>query len=86
MIDFDYRGEVKVLLFNHSGTAFRVSAGDRMAQMILERIVNPEVEIVEELEGTERGAGGFGSTGGFNAAKVLGNGHTAVNGSQETKA
>lgn len=65
MIDYDYRGEVKVLLFNHSDKDFAVSAGDRMAQLVLERIVNPEVVVVDDLEGTERGGGGFGSTGGF---------------------
>lgn len=78
MIDYDYRGEVKVLLFNHSGTDFAVNAGDRMAQLVLERIVNPEVVVVEELEGTERGVGGFGSTGGFGFVSAAGNGNGIV--------
>jgi len=65
VIDSDYRGEVKVLLFNHSDVEFRVDEGDRVAQLILQRIATPEVVCVEELGGTVRGGGGFGSTGGF---------------------
>ncbi|KAJ2900285.1 Deoxyuridine 5'-triphosphate nucleotidohydrolase [Zalerion maritima] len=63
VIDCDYRGPVKVLLFNHSENDFAVREGDRIAQLVLERIVNPEVVEVEELEESVRGAGGFGSTG-----------------------
>ncbi|KGO76246.1 DeoxyUTP pyrophosphatase [Penicillium italicum] len=63
VIDADYRGEVKVLLFNHSDVDFPVKAGDRIAQLVLERIYTPEVSVVEELEESVRGAGGFGSTG-----------------------
>ncbi|EIT73981.1 putative dUTPase [Aspergillus flavus] len=63
VIDADYRGEVKVLLFNHSEVDFPVKAGDRVAQLIIERIYTPEVMVVEELEESVRGAGGFGSTG-----------------------
>jgi dUTP pyrophosphatase len=65
VIDADYRGEVKVVLFNHSGKDFEVKNGDRIAQLVLEKIVNADiVEITEtELDQTERGAGGFGSTG-----------------------
>ncbi|KAF4581150.1 dUTP diphosphatase [Ophiocordyceps camponoti-floridani] len=63
VIDADYRGQVKVLLFNHADTAYDVKAGDRIAQLILERIVTPDVVEVEELEESVRGAGGFGSTG-----------------------
>lgn len=65
MIDADYRGQVKILLFNHSETDFPVSEGDRVAQLVLERIYTPEVVEVAELEDSVRGAGGFGSTGGF---------------------
>ncbi|GAA5893801.1 hypothetical protein JCM8208_001248 [Rhodotorula glutinis] len=65
VIDADYRGEVKVLLFNHAKEDFQVNAGDRVAQLILERIVTPEPQEVASLADTERGAGGFGSTGGF---------------------
>ncbi|OQE19027.1 hypothetical protein PENSTE_c016G07998 [Penicillium steckii] len=63
VIDADYRGEVKVLLFNHSDVDFPVKQGDRVAQLVLERIYTPEVAVVEELEESVRGAGGFGSTG-----------------------
>lgn len=65
VIDADYRGEVKVVLFNHSKKDFEIKKGDRIAQLVLEQIINAEiVEIQEaELEGTARGAGGFGSTG-----------------------
>lgn len=63
MIDADYRGQVKVLLFNHSEDDFVVREGDRVAQLVLERIYTPEVVEVEELEVSVRGSGGFGSTG-----------------------
>ena len=68
VIDADYRGQVKVLLFNLSDTDFAVSEGDRIAQLVLERIYTPEVLEVAELEESVRGAGGFGSTGGFGGA------------------
>ncbi|CAM1506726.1 Fc.00g063670.m01.CDS01 [Cosmosporella sp. VM-42] len=63
VIDEDYRGEVKVLLFNHAETDFEIKEGDRIAQLVLERIYTPEVVEVQELEESVRGAGGFGSTG-----------------------
>ncbi|KAG7127700.1 hypothetical protein HYQ46_010405 [Verticillium longisporum] len=63
VIDADYRGQVKILLFNHADTDFAVAEGDRVAQLIIERIYTPEVVEVEELEESVRGAGGFGSTG-----------------------
>ncbi|OAL22055.1 deoxyuridine 5'-triphosphate nucleotidohydrolase [Fonsecaea multimorphosa] len=63
VIDADYRGEVKVLLFNHSEVDFQVNKGDRIAQLVLERIYTPEIVEVENLEESVRGAGGFGSTG-----------------------
>ncbi|EGC31894.1 hypothetical protein DICPUDRAFT_39209, partial [Dictyostelium purpureum] len=63
VIDYDYRGNVGVILFNHSDNDFKVNVGDRIAQLILERIETPEVEEVDSLDVTERGAGGFGSTG-----------------------
>ncbi|KAG7902131.1 hypothetical protein KL905_000629 [Ogataea polymorpha] len=69
VIDADYRGEVKVVLFNHSSKDFEINEGDRIAQLILEKIVMAEVnELTTEQwkeETTERGEGGFGSTGGF---------------------
>ncbi|GLB33512.1 putative dUTP diphosphatase [Lyophyllum shimeji] len=67
VIDADYRGVVFVLLFNHSDKDFQVEEGDRIAQLIIERIYNPEVLEVEDLDETIRGAGGFGSTGGHAA-------------------
>ncbi|KAL5335109.1 dUTPase-like protein [Aspergillus crustosus] len=63
VIDADYRGEVKVLLFNFSDVDFTIKEGDRVAQLVLERIYTPEVLVVEELEESVRGIGGFGSTG-----------------------
>ena len=63
VIDEDYRGNVGVILFNHSETDFQVKEGDRIAQLILEKIVTADVEEVEELDESARGAGGFGSTG-----------------------
>ncbi|KAH7328405.1 dUTPase-like protein [Stachybotrys elegans] len=63
VIDADYRGQVKVLLFNHAETDYEIKEGDRIAQLVLERIFTPEVVEVEELSDSVRGAGGFGSTG-----------------------
>ncbi|KAM3512372.1 hypothetical protein MY11210_004011 [Beauveria gryllotalpidicola] len=63
VIDADYRGQVKVLLFNHAEADYTIKEGDRIAQLVLERIVTPEVVEVEELQESVRGAGGFGSTG-----------------------
>uniref|UniRef100_L2G7K1 Deoxyuridine 5'-triphosphate nucleotidohydrolase n=1 Tax=Colletotrichum fructicola (strain Nara gc5) TaxID=1213859 RepID=L2G7K1_COLFN len=63
VIDADYRGEVKVLLFNHADSDFEVAEGDRIAQLVVERIFTPEIVEVQELEESVRGAGGFGSTG-----------------------
>jgi dUTP pyrophosphatase len=63
VVDSDYTGEIKVLQFNHGAYDFTIKAGDRIAQLIFERIFTNELEEVEELVKTERGAGGFGSTG-----------------------
>jgi dUTP pyrophosphatase len=64
VIDADYRGPVKVLLFNHHPTeGLSVRRGDRIAQLVLEVIRTPEVAVVPDLDATERGAAGFGSTG-----------------------
>ena len=63
VIDEDYRGEVKVLLFNHGDANFSASAGDRIAQLIFERISTPALAAVARLDDTARGEGGFGSTG-----------------------
>jgi dUTP pyrophosphatase len=63
VVDADYRGEVGVVLFNLGQEDFHIQPGDRIAQLVLERIVMAPVEEVEELDETVRGAGGFGSTG-----------------------
>jgi dUTP pyrophosphatase len=62
-IDSDYRGEVKVELKNFSGQDFIVEEGDRIAQLIILPIVTPDLEAIDRLPPTTRGAGGFGSTG-----------------------
>ena len=59
----DYRGEIKVVLFNHFAEDFTVRVGDRIAQLILERIQTPQVKKVAALDDTDRGARGFRSTG-----------------------
>lgn len=63
VIDSDYRGEIIVALYNHSFNTFEFKKGDRIAQMILQEYKNADVCIVDELNETDRGAGGFGSTG-----------------------
>ena len=63
VVDADYRGEVGVVLFNHGDHDFEVKMGDRIAQLILEKISTPGVEEVSELDSTVRGSGVFGSTG-----------------------
>ncbi|KAM9860964.1 deoxyuridine 5'-triphosphate nucleotidohydrolase, mitochondrial [Aulostomus maculatus] len=63
VVDEDYRGNVGVVLFNFSKDVFEVKKGDRVAQLVCERICYPELEEQETLDQTERGAGGFGSTG-----------------------
>jgi dUTP pyrophosphatase len=63
-IDSDYRGEVKVVLINHGTGVFNVNVGDRIAQMVINRLSSmPEIVEVSELTETVRGSGGFGSTG-----------------------
>lgn len=62
-IDADYRGEVKVILVNLSNEPFTVNPGERIAQMVVARYEKVEWDEVEVLDDTERGAGGFGSTG-----------------------
>lgn len=63
VIDSDYRGELKVLLFNHGDDTYRIKRGDRIAQLLIVPSYRPKIEIVDSLDETERGAGGFGSTG-----------------------
>jgi deoxyuridine 5''-triphosphate nucleotidohydrolase (dut) len=62
-VDADYRGEVCVLLVNLSNTPFVINPGERIAQMVIARYEKVEWEVVEALDETERGTGGFGSTG-----------------------
>lgn len=63
VIDSDYRGEVMVALYNHNQKAFTINPGDRIAQMVITPVIQVELSKVDELDETERGAGGFGSTG-----------------------
>ena len=64
VIDADYRGEIKVLLYNlDTKNDFEVHVGDRIAQMIIEHCDTPEIKDVSKLDDTVRGSGGFGSTG-----------------------
>ena len=62
-IDSDYRGEIKIILFNHGKDEFVVNNNDRIAQMVLMPILKAEFEEVNDLPETIRGSGGFGSTG-----------------------
>ena len=62
-IDSDYRGEIKIILFNHGNSEFVIKNKDRVAQMILIPVQKMELEEVENLPDTVRGKGGFGSTG-----------------------
>ncbi len=63
VIDFDYRGEIGIVIYNSSFEPFLINQGDRIAQGIMERISRPRILQVTELNETERGTGGFGSTG-----------------------
>ena len=62
-IDSDYRGELKIIVYNHGNNDFLVNNGDRIAQMILTPVVKMELEETNDLPKTIRGEGGFGSTG-----------------------
>ena len=63
VVDSDYRGEVKVVLFNHSKRPQTLEPNERVAQLIITPVLTPAYEEVEELSDTSRGVGGFGSTG-----------------------
>ena len=63
VIDSDYRGEIKVVLLNHSKEPQVIEPGERIAQFVITPVLTPEYVLVEELSDTERGVGGFGSTG-----------------------
>jgi len=62
-IDADYRGEVGVILINHGDTDFHIQRGDRIAQMVIAALPVVDFIEVDELDDTERGSGGFGSSG-----------------------
>lgn len=62
-IDEGYIGEIRVILFNHGEEGYLVKAGDKISQLLILPILRPQIELVEELEETERGSDGFGSTG-----------------------
>lgn len=62
-VDADYRGEIKVILINHGDAPFEIRRGDRIAQMVIAPVSSVTFELVETLDATARGAGGFGSTG-----------------------
>lgn len=62
-IDAHYTGPIKVCLFNHRGSAYHVKAGDRIAQLVISPCMLPRLELVDHLKETDRGDGGFGSTG-----------------------
>ena len=63
VIDSDYRGEIMVGLHNAGDTDYTIQPADRIAQMMITPVVQAQVELVDELDDTDRGAGGFGSTG-----------------------
>ena len=63
VIDSDYRGELTVGLVNHGDVPYTIQPGDRIAQLMVLPILRPTLTVVEELDETERGSGGFGSTG-----------------------
>ncbi|MBO7166677.1 MAG: dUTP diphosphatase [Kiritimatiellae bacterium] len=62
-IDSGYRGEVGVILINHGEEAFHVEKGMKIAQMVIAKVEHAKIEVVTELSSSDRGAGGFGSTG-----------------------
>lgn len=63
LIDEGYTGSIRVKLYNNSGYDYTVNAGDKISQLVIIPVIRPELELVDTLEETERGAGGFGSTG-----------------------
>ncbi len=63
VIDEGYTGSIVVKLYNNSGYDYKVNAGDKISQLVIMPILTPPLELVESLDDTERGAGGFGSTG-----------------------
>lgn len=64
-IDEGYRGEVRVIMINHGRETFHVHMGMKIAQMVIQHVLRVDVEESDQLSGSQRGEGGFGSTGGF---------------------
>lgn len=64
-IDCGYTGEIKAVLFNHGWWFKRIKPGQKISQLVIMPIITPDLELVDSLEETERGTGGFGSTGAF---------------------
>lgn len=62
-IDFGYTGSIKVKLYNHGDKDYHVKRGDKISQLVIVPVLTPEIRVVEALTDTERGTGGFGSTG-----------------------
>jgi dUTP pyrophosphatase len=65
VIDCGYTGSIRVKLYNHGGSGYYISEGQKIGQLVIMPIITPELVQVDELEATERGDGGFGSTGKF---------------------
>lgn len=63
VIDVGYVGSIRAKLYNHSGREYQVNKGDKITQLVILPILTPDLELVDELDETERGTGGFGSTG-----------------------
>lgn len=63
VIDVGYTGSIRVKLYNHSGRGYIVNRGEKISQLVILPILTPDLELVDELDETERGSGGFGSTG-----------------------
>lgn len=63
VIDSGYRGEWKIVLLNTTSEVFSIKAGDKIAQALFQPVVNPKIEVVQNLQDSQRGQGGFGSTG-----------------------
>lgn len=63
VIDVGYTGSIVAKLYNHSGRDYKVNVGDKITQLVIMPIITPELEVVDELDATERGDNGFGSSG-----------------------
>lgn len=63
VVDYGYTGSIVVKLYNHSDLAYKITAGDKITQLVIVPVVIPDLEVVKSLGKTERGANGFGSTG-----------------------